>query len=171
LNSNKHTCVCSICGQGFTRKSSAIRHNNSLHNGQGMIVKPYDYIIGRIQGQFSPGDPRQYRRDLKNRTQSLVSDHHLPPDLQQPADPLNRPLYPQIGIPRSQPNQKSPHSSNRFLERKSKLDELQILLNRNFPQQSASQIIAQTTYLVNQGNNDAYLDSLLMSLRAISGSP
>jgi hypothetical protein len=58
----RHTWVCSLCGQGLTRKSSANRHNNNLHSGQAAIVRPYEYIIGRLNGNFhSPKDPLTYR--------------------------------------------------------------------------------------------------------------
>ena len=41
----KHAWMCSICGQGLTRKSSATRHNNNLHLGQAVIVRPIEYVI------------------------------------------------------------------------------------------------------------------------------
>ncbi|MGB7663670.1 MAG: hypothetical protein WBL67_13130 [Nitrososphaeraceae archaeon] len=72
MNIDKHTCVCATCGQGFTRRSSAVRHNNDLHSGQAMIVKPYDYIIGRLKGEFSPGDPAIYRSNLRNQSNFSV---------------------------------------------------------------------------------------------------
>ena len=63
MNTDKHTCVCAACGQGFTRKSSGARHIYNLHAGQAVIVKPYEYIIGRLNGEFLPGDPAAYRKD------------------------------------------------------------------------------------------------------------
>jgi uncharacterized Zn-finger protein len=72
VNTDKHTCVCATCGQGFTRKSSAVRHNNILHYGQAMIVKPYDYIIGRLRGEFSHGDPDIYKNNRRDQTNSSV---------------------------------------------------------------------------------------------------
>ena len=63
----KHTWVCSLCGQGLTRKSSANRHNNILHSGQAGVVRPYEYVIGRINGDFhTPKDPLMYRRRIGN---------------------------------------------------------------------------------------------------------
>jgi hypothetical protein len=73
-SANKHTCVCATCGQGFTRKSSAARHNYNLHSGQAIIVKPYDYIVGRLNGEFSPGDPAAYRRDRRGLTNPFVNN-------------------------------------------------------------------------------------------------
>ena len=59
----KKTWVCALCGQGVTRKTSARRHNDRLHNGQAIIVRPFEYITGRLEGRFqSPRDPLEYRR-------------------------------------------------------------------------------------------------------------
>jgi hypothetical protein len=54
---DKHTWVCSICGQGLTRKSTANRHNNNQHSGGALLVRPYDYIIRMLNGRFLPSDP------------------------------------------------------------------------------------------------------------------
>ena len=35
------------------RKSTANRHNNNLHSGVALLVGPYEYIIGRLNGKFS----------------------------------------------------------------------------------------------------------------------
>jgi hypothetical protein len=57
-----------VGGQGLTRKSSAIRHNSNLHSGNAMIVRPFDYVIGRITGKFLPplNDPLLYKRVNNN---------------------------------------------------------------------------------------------------------
>lgn len=58
----KYTWVCSTCSQGLTRKSSAKRHNNNLHSGSATIVRPLEYIIGRLNGKFPPTmDPLLFR--------------------------------------------------------------------------------------------------------------
>jgi hypothetical protein len=50
--------------QGVTRKSSAIRHNDNLHHVDAKIVWPYDYMIGRLNGEFPPPiDPLLYRHN------------------------------------------------------------------------------------------------------------
>jgi hypothetical protein len=57
------TWVCTLCGQGVTRRTSARRHNDRLHNGQAIIARPFEYIMGRLEGRFhSPRDPLEYRR-------------------------------------------------------------------------------------------------------------
>lgn len=107
-----HTGVCATCGQGFTRKSSAARHNYNLHSGQAIIVKPYDYIVGRLNGEFSPGDPAAYRRDRRGPTNPFVNnvrpntgihtDMHM--DKPSPSNPIypvgfqGRSMYPSPGI-------------------------------------------------------------------------
>ncbi len=52
---------CALCSEGFTRKHSANRHNQNLHHGQGKLVRTIDYIIGRLAGKYSAGDPLTYR--------------------------------------------------------------------------------------------------------------
>lgn len=66
MNFGKHNWVCSLCGQGLTRKSTAIRHNYNLHFGGAMLVRPYEYIIGRLNGKFFESDPSLYRRNKKD---------------------------------------------------------------------------------------------------------
>jgi hypothetical protein len=51
---SKVNYVCATCGQDFTRRCSANRHNNHFHFGDGIIVRLLEYIIGRINGQFPP---------------------------------------------------------------------------------------------------------------------
>ena len=54
---SKINYVCATCGQDFTRRCSANRHNNHFHFGDGIIVRLLEYIIGRINGQFPPPSP------------------------------------------------------------------------------------------------------------------
>ena len=57
----KYSWVCSECGQGLTRKNTANRHNNNLHSGQAAVVRPFEYMIGRLNGNFhTPKDPLTY---------------------------------------------------------------------------------------------------------------
>lgn len=63
---SQHRWVCTICGDGFTRRTSAVRHNGNLHSGYGLIVRPFEYIVGRQNGTFSkPVDPLIFRRNKK----------------------------------------------------------------------------------------------------------
>lgn len=187
MNSDKHTCVCATCGQGFTRMSSAIRHSDGLHSGIRMIVKPYDYIVGRIKGEFLPSDPAAYRRDRRRQTNSLANNNYFQiknndrtnfgvhADVR-PSNPIysmgsqGRTIYPSSGKPHRPFNQNTPLVSNRVLERKLKLEELRRLLYINYPPQFAAQQLARITYLAEEANDDAYLDTFLDSLRFRSGS-
>ncbi len=51
---SKVNYVCATCGQDFTRRYSANRHNNHFHFGNGIIVRFLEYIIGRTNGRFPP---------------------------------------------------------------------------------------------------------------------
>src|SRR5215212_8893655 len=62
---SKINYVCATCGQHFTRRCSANRHNNHFHFGNGIIVRLLEYIIGRINGQFLP--PPNNNNDLSTR--------------------------------------------------------------------------------------------------------
>jgi hypothetical protein len=54
---SKVNYVCTTCGQDFTRRYSANRHNNHFHFGNGIIVRFLEYIIGRTNGRFPPPLP------------------------------------------------------------------------------------------------------------------
>jgi hypothetical protein len=61
---SQHRWVCTICGDGFTRRTSAVRHNGNLHSGSGFIVRPFEYLVGRQNGTFSkPVDPLIFRKN------------------------------------------------------------------------------------------------------------
>lgn len=74
----KHNWSCSICGTGFTRKTSAKRHNNNLHVGNGVIIRTQEYIIGRLQGKFpSAIDPSEFRRKSRPYQQNPLGVAHV----------------------------------------------------------------------------------------------
>jgi hypothetical protein len=54
--------VCTTCSEHFTRKYSARRHNNNLHNGAAEIVRLIDYLAGRSSGQYTPNNPFWFKR-------------------------------------------------------------------------------------------------------------
>ena len=64
--------VCVTCGQDFTRKYSAYRHNSDLHEGGSKIVRTLEYIIGRITGEYFAADPIAFRKNRKK--QATTSD-------------------------------------------------------------------------------------------------
>jgi hypothetical protein len=71
--------VCSICSQTFTRRWRGKTHNINLHFGSAEIVRLIDYIIGRLNGRYSPGDPSLYRSKKANvfshESNSTAFDH------------------------------------------------------------------------------------------------
>ena len=68
---SQHTWICAICGAGFTRKSSANRHNQNLHIGNGAIVRPLECIVGRLNGKFhEPKDTLLFRKNNNTRIQN-----------------------------------------------------------------------------------------------------
>jgi hypothetical protein len=184
MNTDKHTCVCATCGQGFTRKSSAARHNYNLHSGQVIIVKPYDYIVGRLNGEFSQGDPAAYRRDRRGLTNPFVNNvrpntgihtdmHTLRPSPSNTMYPVGfqgRSMYPGNPHRPTNQNQNVHYFSNRVAERNSKLKELERLLYQNYSPQAAAQQLDRISYLVNERNDDAYLEPFLDSLRLRSSN-
>jgi hypothetical protein len=54
--------VCTICSQTFTRKWRGMVHRDNIHAAAGDVVRLIDYMIGRTNGQYLPGDPSLYRR-------------------------------------------------------------------------------------------------------------
>jgi len=62
----KANYACTICSQAFTRKWREKTHSINLHSGGAKIVRLVDYIVGRLDGQCSAGDPSQYRSKKSN---------------------------------------------------------------------------------------------------------
>jgi hypothetical protein len=186
MSTGRQTCVCAACGQGFTRKSSANRHNNSLHFGHAMIVKPYDYIIGRIKGEFLPGNPSIYRRNQRNQTKSS-NNFHLPQanNRDKPNFTINAAVRQGVSRP---PNFNSMGSQEKTLNRSSairpdnnnqpslassrdeehdlKLEELRTLFHRNYSPWVAHKIWSRTVYLAQI--DSIHLDFMLDSQRMIA---
>ncbi|MFY9796550.1 MAG: hypothetical protein WAJ93_12765, partial [Candidatus Nitrosopolaris sp.] len=55
--------VCATCSEHFTRKYSAKRHNQNIHNSMGEIVRLIDYLAGRSSGQYTPNNPFWFKRN------------------------------------------------------------------------------------------------------------
>lgn len=56
------TYVCATCSEHFTRKYSATRHNLTIHNGKGEIVRFLEYLLGRSSGRYLASHPSWYKR-------------------------------------------------------------------------------------------------------------
>lgn len=185
---SKSKWVCGTCGQGLTRKASAKRHNNALHFGLAMVVRPFDYIIGRINREFSINDSSLYRLNKK--------DNLLPPTYINSAedniDFLNKNIRDntsdQLGIG-SEPQQRSdnnkwhrfdtsqrktdrlqespdipPDQLGNLVGRHAKLLEFRILVNKYYHPQKADEILRMIALLDIKGKEN-YLDENLNWLR------
>jgi hypothetical protein len=67
LDMSRLTHVCATCEEHFTRKTSAIRHNLTIHNNRGEIVSLLEYIVGRTSGRYRASHPFWYRRRRKEK--------------------------------------------------------------------------------------------------------
>jgi hypothetical protein len=191
---DKHTWVCSICGQGLTRKSTAVRHNNNLHSRAAMLVRPYEYIVGRLNGKFLQSDPSLYRQNKRsqknmsdsiyhheadnNRTRfgavqdNIVHEHGYGNVRQQPtkSNDVKRTFYAQSDPP-LQPSYKPADvkaydTVEKLSDRMLKLKELEILVNKHYSPQDAKQIIIMAHIQANLEDDDS-LDKNLTFLRNI----
>jgi hypothetical protein len=59
------TYVCATCSEHFTRKYSATRHNLTIHDGRGEIVRLLEYLEGSLSCRYLPSHPSWYRRTQK----------------------------------------------------------------------------------------------------------
>ena len=67
---SKPQWICVVCGEDFTRKSSAKRHGNNinLHREKPIIVRYIDYIIARVKGDYpQPIIPSRLQRTKINK--------------------------------------------------------------------------------------------------------
>jgi hypothetical protein len=172
------TYVCATCSEHFTRKYSATRHNLSLHNGSGEIVRLLEYLLGRSSGRYLPSHPFWYRRTQKWETpaaHNYNSEFGL-------ADSVGDPFRPGNGLEQAPDGNtyKNSHSSSPILqtshktihqpygtqspETSLKIKELKRLLNKHhFP--NANTILE---WAVLSGKADQnYLNEKLAQLRKI----
>jgi transposase-like protein len=56
------TYVCATCEEHFTRKTSATRHNLTIHGNRGEIVSLLEYLVGRSSRRYHASHPFWYRR-------------------------------------------------------------------------------------------------------------
>jgi hypothetical protein len=111
------TYVCATCEEHFTRKYSAARHNLTIHNSRGEIVRLLEYLAGRSSGRYRGSEPSWYRSSEKrihkfghSTTADSRGDAFRPRGLQQqtPFQSTPTPLLPPSA---SQPDPPSPDFS------------------------------------------------------------
>jgi len=161
------TWMCATCGTGFTRRTSARRHNDRLHGRQAFIIRPTEYVIGRLSGRLpSPQDPLSYRRSgmyrLHNEPQMVAHDTHAKNDSYDSAQSTYSP-GPGTG-PKSTERWASTSTDKLILN--TKLNELAILLNRNYTPKDARLFLLGVTMNVNAGKVDI-LDAYLSLFRTL----
>jgi hypothetical protein len=126
--------VCSICSQTFTRMWRGRVHNDNLHAGQGQIVRIIDYMVGRLNGLYLPGNPSDYRK--KN---SLFS-------------------------PRRQGIAKTPSASDQLLRTQDeiiKTTRLKEILVQYFPPREVQEILTVTCIRCHRKGDNGPLDDAL----------
>jgi hypothetical protein len=183
--------VCATCSEHFTRRYSATRHNLTIHNGRGEIVRLLEYLVGRSSGRYRASHPFWYKR---NKAQSSklgaatiadsIGDTFRPRGLQQqtPFQSTPTPLLPPSA---SQPDPPSPdfspypnerisqpiHTTNdqvtRSQETMLKIQELKRLMYK-YPQYHSNPdgVIKCVTYFSINCDN-TLLDEKLEQLRSI----
>jgi hypothetical protein len=163
--------VCVTCGQDFTRKYSAYRHNSDLHEGGSKIVRTLEYIIGRITGEYFAADPIAFRKNrMKQATTSDLSNFpfvnvahdsknsHLNGTIQDIAHESNGDSYSE---PAKRYEARLSGNSN-----SSKREQIKSLYKKVFP--DAGDILLKRVELgVEQAENEPMLDIYLRSLYAL----
>jgi hypothetical protein len=174
INPLAKTWMCSLCGQGFTRRTSARRHNDHLHSAQSIIMRPIEYLVGRVQGQLpSPQDPLNYRRPgphhLRNEPSMIAHDKYRKPN--PPSnDNFSKSLNPNDYNSSSRFEPKYPknsHSSaSNQLSNGIKLQELAVLVHKHLPSNEARLYLTWTNFNLTAGNVDV-LDANLNLFRSL----
>lgn len=187
----RHVWVCSICGQGLTRKSTAKRHNNNLHSGKAMLVRPYEYIVGRLNDTFLYNDPSLYRHNKKAETKNVSSsmysnmlgsatsdsvvhegmNRHASHNHGTATNGSSKRIYPHYNAalhsykPPSEARKKPANNMQILLERQVKLKEFQTLAEKVYPPDIARQVMMAANYQATVLGDDASLDNNLELLR------
>jgi hypothetical protein len=173
------TWVCATCGEHFTRKYSASRHNNNLHSGNGLIVTLLDYIVGRASQQYLPSDPRTSKNDnrlihdytprwpSKPTSQGIASPHRPYPaansnnnnnNMYENSEPFYYNPTPDII------NSAGGKPLNKVQDRIQKYDELRTFVTNNCTVEAAEKILAVARCYLSQGD-DRSMDEILATFR------
>ena len=177
------TWVCATCGEHFTRKYSATRHNNNLHAGNGLIVRLLDYIVGRASGQYLPSDPRTRKNhnplihDYTPRWPSKpVSQAGASNDRPYPANNnnnYNNNMYENSDLSYRYPtpntiNNADDKPANKVQDRIQKYDEIRTLVAKYYIPEAVENTLAVVRGYMNLGD-DRLLDEQLAFFRKLEG--
>jgi hypothetical protein len=155
----------------FTRKYSAKRHNQNIHNGTAEIVRLIDYLAGRSSGQYMPDNPFWYKRNNHNIGSSTVADsicNTFQPRSIPQQTPLEisqysaGPIYPPRQIIDHQG-----HGTSLSQDTIVKIDELRRLMNKYPKYHINPDAIIQWAIHSSLNGNNTFLDDKVEQLRSI----
>jgi hypothetical protein len=156
----------------FPLNAKLPRHNNNLHSGQAAVVRPFEYIICRLNGNFlTPKDPLTYRRRKDNHLTSRVLADSAPQP-QKINNSFN--AFPNLS---TQPTPKiggnTVDFTEKMLEQRLKLEELKMLFNKYYRPEDAAQMFLLAVNLGDENFLDKKLDWLRRfdSMKSGSQSP
>ena len=173
------TWVCATCGEHFTRKYSAIRHNNNLHAGNGLIVTLLDYIVGRASNQYLQSDPRisknhnplihDYTPRWPSKPVSQAGASNNRPYPANNNNNYNNNLYENSDLSYRYPtpntiNNADDKPANKVQDRTRKYDELRTFVTNNCTVEASEKILAVARCYLSQGD-DRSMDELLATFR------
>ena len=70
----KANWCCTTCGMYSSRRSSVERHVKNLHNGQGIAIPFIEYLVGRRNGLYPPGQRPTYGASTKASLQEKMEE-------------------------------------------------------------------------------------------------
>jgi hypothetical protein len=164
----RKTWVCALCSQDFTRKYSAYRHTQNLHRGQGKIVRMLDYVIGRLAGEYHPGNPLLYRSKYKLHPSTLphsnATAHTFPFRTAAHNSSQNNHSNTSLQSDEKGTAQSSTTSGN---ESSLKLEEIRNLCGIFFtPRYTEALLNNLSRTVIDNGGNEAVLDGYLQTMRS-----
>jgi hypothetical protein len=164
--------VCVACGQDFTRKYSAYRHNRHLHQEGGKILRTLEYIIARTTGEYSSADPVLFMRKRREQTSTysrtsfpFANIAHNSEDLHQ-YETTQRKGYESNRETYSEParkNEAQPSGNSKS----SKREQIKSLYKKLFPD-AGDILLKRVESGIEQMENESVLDAWLQSLNTIN---
>ena len=70
----KANWCCTTCGMYSGRRSSVERHVKNLHKGKGIAIPFIEYLVGRRNGLYSPGQQSTYGTSTKASLQERMEE-------------------------------------------------------------------------------------------------
>jgi hypothetical protein len=153
--------VCATCSEHFTRKYSARRHNQNLHNGAAEIVRLIDYLAGRSSGQYRPDNPFWYKRSNHNIGSLTVAD-----SVGDSWEPTYSCQQAPVEISQHTPTMEDQKYGS-GLSRLLKIEELKRLMSKHFQYHENPDGVIRLAVYNSINGDDTILDDKLEQLRSI----